>query len=125
MDKYLIEAYRHMLIEYLRDIILKWKNYKNFSASMFRNTENHYKISVTSSIIFDIHQNKVGIFSNELLLYTFKNLFFKDIRLFFEICKFLKIKKKFDLKEKERILNNNLSDDYKRSIKLSKIKDKM
>jgi len=129
MDKYIIKAYKHMLIDCLRGDTFKWKCYTKCSYSIIRKTDHYYKISVTSSIIFEICENKVDIISNGLSLYTFKNLLFKDIRLLFKIRKFRKRKaneeKDQEYKNKERILENGLPDKYKRSIKLSKIKNKI
>ncbi len=121
VDKYLIKAYKHMLLNEL-------KKYKEWNKSRYKDIIGIYDVHISNGIRFSIskwNNVKMSIQGDHICnFYSFINF-----TLLFHIIKF-RINKINEAKE-NRILNlenkmkRALPEEYKRSIKLSKIKNKI
>lgn len=121
IDKGLIKAYKFMLINQL-------EKYEEWSDSGNDGEYQHYHNSSSSHLSFIVRKNnEVKIQINSDTIYTFKKM--NNIDLYFKIIHFRKMKKhekiNMGIKYKEDRMRNALPDDYKRSVKISKIKSKI
>lgn len=118
IDSDLIKAYKFMLMEQL-------KKYNDWSM---HNTGEYTHYNNKNYLSFFIHKNNdVDIKINSDAIYTFKNI--NNIDLYFKIIRFRKMKKhekiNLEIKDKEDKLKRALPDDYKRAVKISKIRSKI
>ena len=116
IDKGLIKAYKFMLINQLE----KYEEWSDPNDGEYQHWNNN---SYLSFIIRKNNEVKIQI-ANEIV-YIFKKM--NNIDLYFKIIHFRKMKKhekiNLGIKYKENKMRNALPDDYKRAIKISKIKN--
>lgn len=119
IDTDLIKAYKFMLTEQLKKYN-EWSLYNNSGEYSHYNGKNYLSFHITKN-------NDVEIRINSTTVYTFNII--GNIDLYFKIIHFRKMKRhekiNSELKDKEDRLKNALPDDYKRAVKISKIRNKI
>lgn len=116
MDKFLVKAYKSMLIEKLKDVSTWYESYGEFTSRD------------SSNISFVLKKNKsVDVRINSNGVYTFNTL--KNPDLLFRVLYFQKMKKhekiNIETKGREKKMREALPDEYRRSLKISKIRSKI
>lgn len=126
LDKSIIKAYKYMLIDKLGKPE-EWSiNEREKTGNKYKFGFNYYDTKSYLSLVIRIN-NTVEIKINSDLLYTFKKM--SNLDLIPKINHFRKMKKHEEINKgirfTERRMRDALPDDYKRAIKISKIKSKI
>lgn len=130
IDSYLIKAYKSILTEKLKDSTL-WSMSSlktgTFTSKKVYEWECSIKLEKAYVKFVVKYNDSVTITISNDLVYTFKP--FSNLDLILKINKLRRMKKYEDKNnetlKKEMLMKNALPEDYKRSIKLSKIKNRM
>lgn len=130
IDEGLILAYKSMLIDRMKDVN-HWSIYQYRKYTNSFNKECEYDTTIyndRSGIYFIIHFNgTIDMKINSDLIHTFNKL--DNLDLIFLVHKFRKEKRDEEknkiIKKKEELMKDTLPDEYKRAIKIHKIKNQM
>lgn len=142
----IILLYRKLLLNTIKEKN-KWKIYNGFYTSEFFNKDNDTRFDIKKMIdnknIYNVYEINIGNLDFNISYYSFNVSIFSDFKLyraigslvnhFKNIDKERMIKEENDRQEKlnelikrrENILMDKLNDDFKRSIKIKKLKNKI
>jgi hypothetical protein len=130
INKSLIKAYKYMLIHKLQDsnhwslVSTKESFWTSKSLYEYEHAFNNNGVSVKFKIKFD---NTIELRITSVLVHTFT--MFGNLDLYSKVLNFKKSKKNEGARNErnkyEDLMKRALPDDYKRAIKISKIKDKL
>jgi hypothetical protein len=131
IDKHLVRAYKSIFINKLKDIEA-WGMYGSKNRTLSEGKKYEYDTTIydesRTSIRFIIkYDNDVKMSISSSDVYTFK--IWENLDLLPKILTFKKMKsnegKDKKIKDYEDLMKQHLPDEYKRSIKISKIKSKL
>lgn len=131
IDKNLIKAYKSILITRLKNCEL-WDTYSSKDRFLVDGKKYQYGTTIydesrTPILFIMLYNNEVEMQISSSKVYTFT--IWENLDLLSKIISFRNMKKNEfknkKMKEYENLMKNHLPDEYKRSIKISKIKNKL